>query len=492
MRLFYGGAEAPTLRRRLRTAGATRFAVSFWHLRDRLPKDGTFPFSERFPEGAEILLDSGGYTANQRRDKHDDEFWEDYLDHYVELVSENLSALTLVTEFDLLDYSVDDLWALRFEVWSNLPPEKFLPVWHPEHGFDELDRLADAYPQVAIPGVALESIAHRLSALSNRHGCRFHGLAVNSQDLIERGGLASVSSTAWTAAQRFGERVVFDGSKLHRYGKDSKDDAVRRHRPLLEREGYDVEALLEEDPEELTRLAVGSMDSWAEFLSRKLGVLGTPTPETEARNTEVEGSEPATPPSEVRNLPVTRTPGEKTLLPILGVTEGVQRTTDEHGHVREVKTETHLSSRADSARQCDSCYLRNACPEFVAGQGCAYDIPVTIKTKEQLVSVLSSLLEMQVQRAFFARFAEELEGGYPSGAVSKEFDRVFNLTEKMKDIQDNRDFLRISVESRGQAGVLSRLFGDQAGERMRELENPMDRDETNEFLADVVEAEVMD
>lgn len=492
MRLYYGGAEAPTLRKRLRNAGATRFAVSFWHLRDRLPKSGEFPFEDRFPEGAEILLDSGGYTANQRRTKHDDDFWIDYLDHYVELVSANLAHLSLVTEFDFLDYSSEDIWALRFDTWSALPPEKFLPVWHPEQGWDELIKTADAYPQVAIPGPALETVAHRLPSLSNRHGCRFHGLAVSSQEVIERGGLASVSSTAWTAAQRYGERVVFDGTKLHRYGKDSKDDAIRRHRPLLEREGFDIEALLEEDAAELTSLAVWSMDAWAEFLNRKLGLSSTPDAAREAGNLDPTSSELDTPPSEVRNLPVSRTPEQRTLLPILGTTNGVQRTTDEHGNVKEVKTERQLTSRADSARQCDTCYIRHACDEFVAGQGCAYDIPVEIKSKEQLVAALTALLEMQVQRAIFARFAEELEGGYPSGTVSKEFDRVFTLTEKMKDIQDNRDFLRVSIEGRAQAGALSRIFGDQAGTKLRELDNPMDRQETDEFLAGVLEAEVVE
>lgn len=492
MRLFYGGAEAPTLRRRLKAAGATRFAVSFWHLRDRLPKSGEFPFDERFPEGSEILLDSGGYTANKRREEHDDDYWIDYLDHYVDLVSKNLARLELVTEFDFLDYSNDDIWALRFDVWNALPPEKFLPVWHPERGWDELVKAATTYPQVAIPGSAIETVAHRLPALSNRYGCRFHGLAVNSQELIERGGLASVSSTAWTSAMRHGERAIFDGSKLHRYGKGSKDTAIRQHRPLLERAGFDIEDLLDEEPEELTRLAVWSLDAWSEFLSRKLGLPSTPGAEESTPNTEPEDSEPATPPSDTRNLPVSRTPGERTLLPILGSTNGVQRTTDEHGNVHEVNTERQITSRSDSARQCDSCYIRNACPEFVAGQGCAYDIPVEIKSKEQLIAVMTSLLEMQVQRAMFARFAEELEGGYPSKAVSLEFDRVFELTEKMKDIQDNRDFLRVSIEGRAHSGVLSRLFGDQAGAQARELDNPMNRQQTNEFLSDVVEAEVME
>ena len=493
MRIFYGGAEAPTLRRRLKEAGAERFSVSFWHLRDRLPKSGKFPFDERFPEGSEILLDAGGFTANKRREDYDDDFFVDYLNEYVDLVGENVSRLTLVTEFDFLDYTVDDLWALRFEVWNQLPPEKFLPVWHASHGFDELVKLAKTYPRVAVTGSDLDDVAHRLPSLSNRHGCRFHGLAANKQDIIERAGLWSVSSASWVSATRYGERVIFDGNKLHRVGKEDRDSAIRAHATMLEREGFDIEDLIEQDADELTRLAVWSFDSWAEFLTRKMGVSGPSGSQVSDDTAQPPETSPDTPEGEAHNSVVPRTPEDRSILPILSVSQGTHRVSDEDGNVREVKTEEQISSRSDSVRQCDSCYLSNVCPEFRAGDGCAYSIPVEIRSKEQLVAAMTALLEMQGQRAMFARFAEELEGGYPSKTVSGEFDRFFALTEKMKDIQDNRDFLRISVEGKAHGGVLSRIFGEQAGERARELDNPLNEHQTNELLAQVVEdAEIVD
>ena len=493
MRLFYGGGEAPTLRRRLKEAGAERFSVSFWHLRDRLPKSGKFPFDERFPDGSEILLDAGGYTANKRRDEYDEDFFVDYLNEYVDLVGQNIHRLTLVTEFDFLDYSVEDLWALRFEVWNQLPPEKFLPVWHAQHGFDELVKLAKTYPRVAVTGADLEEVAHRLPSVSNRHGCRFHGLAANKQDLIERASLWSASSSGWVSATRYGERVIFDGTKLHRYSKEDRDEAIRSHSTLLEKAGFDIKDLLEQDAGELTRLAVWSFDSWAEFLTRKMGVPNTPEAQVPDPTAQHTPEEPVTPEGGEHNSLVPRTPEDRKVLPILKVSEGTHRTVDDDGHVHEVKTEEQISSRGDSVRQCDSCYLSNVCPEFRPGDGCAYSIPVEIRSKEQLVAAMTALLEMQGQRAMFARFAEELEGGYPSKAVSSEFDRFFALTEKMKDIQDNRDFLRISVEGKAHGGVLSRIFGEQAGQRARELERPLDPQQTNELLEYTIdEAEIVD
>ena len=488
MRYFFGGAEAPTLRRRLVSGGANRFSVSFWHLRDRLPKSGEFPFHERFPDSTEILLDSGAFTANRRREEHDEDFFVDYLNAYVEIVAANIHRLTLVTEFDFLEYTTEDLWALRFDTWSELPLEKFLPVWHTEHGFEELVKLAKAYPRVAIPGGDIEEIAHRLPGMSNRYGCAFHGLSSSRQDLIERAGLASVSSTGWVAATRYGERVVFDGRALRRYTKDDKDDAIRTHASALERADFDVGALLDEDPDELTRLAVWSYDSWAEFLSRKSLVSDTSGAQNQTQDAQPEVPEPAPSGSSTLNSVVPRTPGSMQVLPILSVSQGTQRSMGPDGQ-SEVHSESQVASRSDSVRQCDGCYLAQVCPEFSPGQGCAYKIPVEIRSKDQLVAVMTAMLEIQGQRALFARFAEELEGGYPTKVTSIELDRFFTLTEKMKDIQDNRDFLRISVETSGQAGVLSRIFGSQAGEVNRALPAPVP---SEEVMAEVYDAEVLD
>jgi hypothetical protein len=76
---------------------------------------------------------------------------------------------------------------------------------------------------------------------------------------------------------------------------------------------------------------------------------------------------------------------------------------------------------------------------------------------------------MQVSRVLFARFAEELEGQGLDPALSGEVERLFNLVEKFKDISDTRDMVRLEVEARGSSGVLSRLFGQNAGDVSRQL-----------------------
>ena len=125
----------------------------------------------------------------------------------------------------------------------------------------------------------------------------------------------------------------------------------------------------------------------------------------------------------------------------------------------------------DPLRQCDSCYLASRCPGFKEHTECAYRLPVEIRTKDQLQAAMRAMLEMQVSRVMFARFAEEIEGQGLNPDVSKELDRVFALVEKFKDISDNRDMVRFEVEARGSAGVLSRLFGSRVGDQAKALPN---------------------
>lgn len=483
MKLYFAGAEAPTLRRRLVDAGATHFAASYWHLRDRLPKDGTFPFRERFPTDAEILLDSGGFTANNSREEYDEDFFVDYLNGYVEFVEKHIDQLDLVTEFDLLDYSVEDLWALRYDVWSKFPPEKFLPVWHVEHGFDELHMLANSFPKIAVTGEALKEMGQRLPAVANKYGVRFHGLSVTSEKLIKTAALESVSSTSWISPTRHGDRVVWDGT-LHRYPKKYADRALTNHRDTLEREGFDLDLLAAGDAEELSAMTVWSMQAWAANLDRMGLVTRSGVEETGPKVEPGAGRVGGLPP-EGGNREVVPRGSDLEILPVVGFETGIVKSLDSDGD-----ESLQMHTAVASARQCNPCYIKNVCPKYEADASCAYQIPIEVKSKEQLTALLTGMLEMQSQRVLFARFAEELEGGYPTEKVSTELDRLMEMTKKTKDIQDDRDFMRIQVEARGNAGVLSRIFGERAGEVNRELERPLPPQATDALLAEVVDADV--
>jgi hypothetical protein len=166
------------------------------------------------------------------------------------------------------------------------------------------------------------------------------------------------------------------------------------------------------------------------------------------------------------------------------------QTADEHGNAIEIDPEQVpvLRYNANPLRQCNHCYLASRCPQFQENSECAFSLPIEIRTKDQLQSALRALVEMQVGRVMFARFAEELEGQGLDSTLSGEIDRLFNLVERFKSINDNRDLVRFEVEARGSSGVLSRLFGAKAGDQARMLPNGgLDQSGADAMYADIID-----
>jgi hypothetical protein len=136
----------------------------------------------------------------------------------------------------------------------------------------------------------------------------------------------------------------------------------------------------------------------------------------------------------------------------------------------EVTTPVAIMGR-QTIRQCNNCSLAGNCPEFSPGQSCHYSIPVEIRTRPQLMWILYSLLEMQTQRVAFGFFAEQLAGGYPDANLSSELDRFMRMTQSVKDIQDSRDFLKVTVEGKAEAGILRKLFGGDRTDALHQVDS---------------------
>jgi hypothetical protein len=128
-------------------------------------------------------------------------------------------------------------------------------------------------------------------------------------------------------------------------------------------------------------------------------------------------------------------------------------------------------------RACNNCFLASRCPAFQRDSSCAFKIPVEIRSKDQLQALMRTVIEIQGQRVLFARFAEEIEGQGLDGNVGAEMDRLFKSLQAMKDVNDTRDVLRLEMEARGNAGMLTRLFGRDVGETARALPIPVPSEE---------------
>jgi hypothetical protein len=80
-----------------------------------------------------------------------------------------------------------------------------------------------------------------------------------------------------------------------------------------------------------------------------------------------------------------------------------------------------------------------------------------------------------------------MNGGYADPNVSQEIDRLFKLIKTTKELDDSREFIRMTVERQGSAGVLSSIFGDKA-QVLRELpDGGLNEAETTQIIKQSLE-----
>ena len=172
-------------------------------------------------------------------------------------------------------------------------------------------------------------------------------------------------------------------------------------------------------------------------------------------------------------------------LPVFGY--DVKSVVEQEDGVDVIKEVPVVKSQSVSLRACDTCFVASNCPAFKPQSTCAFKLPVEVKTKEQLKALINAIIEMQGQRVAFMRFSEEMNGGYADPNVSQEIDRLFKLIKTTKELDDSREFIRMTVERQGSAGVLSSIFGDRANV-LKELPNDgLNEVQTTEVIRELTE-----
>jgi hypothetical protein len=264
-----------------------------------------------------------------------------------------------------------------------------------------------------------------------------------------------------------------------------KDQARPRYRHVYTKAGIDVDKILEDDPKEVCRLAVWSyvqferkvngMANDEGFLYDNSGEMEVvPNAETTTPDIDNKGSQ-------VRKL-MPRDPAEIGNLPVFGYE--LNTVVEDDGTIKDVQT---VQSQASSLRVCNTCFVASNCPAFKPDSVCAFKLPIEVKTKDQLKSLINAIIEMQGQRVAFMRFAEEMNGGYADPNVSQEIDRLFKLIKTTKELDDSREFIRMTVERQGSAGVLSSIFGDRANV-LKELPNDgLNEEQTTQVIREIIE-----
>lgn len=351
------------------------------------------------------------------------------------------------------------------EDWSS--HEAWLPLWN---GETDMPVTTVGGGLFVTDSVFTDKVLNK-RVLSARKRDMVLGVVTGKSKGIER--YDAVISSAWWSVLKHGETQVWDGDKFHRHNAGSKNEVRTRYADAIRDLGLNEWAVMADDPDEVASLALRSWMAYGDALDTA-PVLSIIQGDGESEATTARDSHPANRanPSQTLAMP---TPRERHLLPSMSAHMEVLEDAD--GNL--VEETLVIGSTSTSIRNCDNCHLAAACPSVQPGASCAFSMPVEIRTKEQLQKVMQAVLEVQTQRVFQARFAEEIQGQELSPDTGAEMDRLFKLTEKMRDIMDNRDTLRIAVESRGGAtgGVLSRLFGANVGTAAQSLETPVDSNE---------------
>lgn len=486
MRLYFAGAEVPSHRKVLREIGAENVALSFIGLQRRIKNTTAWPLDKNFLPDQRIFIDSGAFTVNKDMEgnKYSQSMLLEINEAYQEFVAANLDRVEFVSEFDALPLGREWIEDQREDFYDDLPPDKFMPVWHPEWGVDALRDLASNYQRVGVPATALGG--RNLVPVLNSLDTHLHGVGITKVDEMYGVKWDSVSSTSWISPQHYGDTIIWVGNDLKRYPKAYKERARKQHRTLFERNGFDAAKIEADDSTEVLRLSAWSWLKLVEDVEKKHGRVTNLPVASPADNAEPTQEPVANLPAETRKPRTTR--NADTALPVLGITKQSREVDGET-----VETEK-IHIRSESQRVCDNCFLSAKCPEYLSGANCAYNIPLTLHTKQDFIDMHNGLIEIQTQRVYFMRFAEELEGGYADPNLSSEIDRLNKMMKAKHEMEQEGWSVTINAKGQGpggsgQPGILSGLFNQEASRRAQELPAPVDADP---YARDIVDAETVE
>jgi len=479
MNIVFMGAEVPSHRNLLTNAGATHVSINYFRLVKRgLPKTKDYLISERFPEDVKVYVDGGGHNINDLNMTQRE--LEEYAADYQDWLILNEDRIVMATELDARALGQNWINHQRRTFGEDFGLDRYSVVWHQDSGHTGLYALAEQYPNIAILGESIEddkSLSSRSRAILNQFpDLQFHGIACAKPDNLRQVPLTTASTLSWLSPMMRGETIVWDGTRLVRYQKKQKDQARPRYKAIIEKAGLDFAKIMNDDSNEITKLAIWSYLQLENSLNNKKSNLNViPEPLLSDNKDELDtpgsaetrGVTPDNRGTEVRKVSAKRDPEDVSILPVFGVTTKTVIEKDETG--RDIFRDAPIiESNSTSFRQCNTCFVAANCPAFKPNNSCAFNLPVELKTKDQLKAMLNTIIEMQVGRVAFARFAEELNGGYPDPNTGQEIDRLFKIIGEVKKLEENREFIKITAERQTSGGVLSQLFGDRAS-TLREI-----------------------
>lgn len=495
MDLYFGGGEINAFGELLESMGVDTITVSFMGLRRRIKHLDKVRLADRFSANTRVILDSGCHTINNAPDqRYDNDELCDIAAEYDAFVERHKDFLYAWTEFDAVQLGAEWIEGRR------MGTEKEIVVWHEEDGVGALTELTDGYKRVGVTGTALgdRDLTPRLNLAVREQGTELFGLGMTKPEQMSAIKWAGVTSTSWLSPVKFRDLIVWTGGELKRYPKKNREMGKKRHRTYFRDIGLDPDLIETDDNNELLKLSIWS------WLQQVADINGTPLASKLVTNPEispVSRNAEDTPEGVANYRGEMQNPNAPVKRPLRLIPGMTVDTRDEVYHNAEGTRLTRqlrlVRTTSESVLQCSTCYLAGKCPAFEPGAACVYEIPVEIRTKDQLAAVQAALIEMQTKRVLRGSLMEEVEGGYMDPNLSAEMDRLNRLIKTRHEMEAEGFSLTIKANQAGAtaqagAGVLSRIFGREASEPARELPAPVEVKSVAEQMGIIEDAEVIE
>lgn len=260
--LYLSGSETPVWRTELTQGGALHVALSFFSALDRMPKTKPWLLDEQYPEGCEILVDAGAFSASKRPIMDPQGYHDKYTHWLMGNEESNISRLSLVMEYAPPHFPLESVKDWREHFWEvHVPREKFIPIWHEEYGLEHLESMCTRYAHVGIKKPSSRLIEGRLRSLITTHGIKLHGVGLNTPIDMSKLPYSSVHSMVWLNPTKTSALHIWAQNRMNIYlGKDV-DNALKRHEQDIIDAGFNPDGFKGEH-RELVRYTIWA---WAQY-----------------------------------------------------------------------------------------------------------------------------------------------------------------------------------------------------------------------------------
>jgi hypothetical protein len=156
-----------------------------------------------------------------------------------------------------------------------------------------------------------------------------------------------------------------------------------------------------------------------------------------------------------------------------------------------VREKKKLQDVVEIGLHCDSCYMLDKCPAYIANSMCGIEWSDEAHTTDPK-ELIDLLIKIQIKRVSRASTFEEMDGGVPDANLSTEMDRLQGMIQAKNDLNTTKFSLNMSAQTNGKegGGILAQLFGGMNKEpQLPETTNPIDVHAEIAFDEKVIEPE---